>query len=359
MTSMITRTFETTRRRAVRRKLRRVIATLHHRVRSPARIFAFLCLSLILLCLAGLAAIQASGVRTWPIELVHHFVAHAGFAAAGVAVAAAALRFSLLLLPASVLAAWFTVIWASGPLPAAGAAGDQASAGTGGQVPLTLITSNVYVNNDQTDALVAWLASQPADVVILQEVAPHLIERIHRRDDGYAHRVVGEDIYVYDGGETTEAIAVLSRLPIIESRRLNAQTLGWQAMLLRLDAGDGGKPWIVAIHPPSPIFKRGLPVRDRILRDLAGVIPTLGGPVIVAGDFNATPYTPVFRDFVSAAGVATYRSLPATFPDVLGMAGLPIDHVMVRDARLAKLQGLPSIGSDHRMLSATVLLPAE
>jgi endonuclease/exonuclease/phosphatase (EEP) superfamily protein YafD len=128
-------------------------------------------------------------------------------------------------------------------------------------------------------------------------------------------------------------------------------------MLVRIDVGGGIRPWIVAVHPPSPVFAANLPTRDRILADLATTITTLDGPVIVAGDFNATPYTPAFRDFVHAAGVATFRRLPATFPNRLGDAGLPIDHVMVRDAGLARLQALPSIGSDHRALAATILLP--
>ena len=335
-------------------------AAVGERAPSPTRAVAGLLLALALAIPAATAIIHLSGARTWPFELAHHFVAHAGIGAAAVAAVAALLRLPRVLLSASLLAVWFAVVWASAPLPPLAVAGSPAHAAVpaSAESPLTLITHNVYVNNDRIDAMVAWLASRPADVVVLQELAPEPIQRLNRGDDGYPFRVVAEDVYVYDDGETTEAIAVLSRWPIVESRRLNAETRSWQAMLVRIDTGDGFRPWIVAVHPPSPVFAENLPVRDRILRELATAIATLDGPVIVAGDFNATPYTPAFRTFVEAAGVTTFRRFSATFPDRLGGAGLPIDHVMVRDARLSRLQALPSIGSDHRALAATILLPS-
>lgn len=359
MTSTIIRTFEATRRRAVRRKLRRMAAAVRARMRLPMRALVCLALSAALAVPAAVAIVHLSGARAWPFELLHHFIAPAGIGAAAVCCIATMLRIRALVLPALLLAVWFAVVWASAPLPAATVAGSPARAAVplAAGSALTLITNNVYVNNDRIDALVSWLASRPADVVVLQEVAPELIKRLKRGDGSYPFRVVGEDVYVYEGGETTEAIAVLSRWPIIGSRPLNAATHSWQAMLVRIDVGGGVRPWIVGVHPPSPVLPGNLPTRDRILADLATIITTLDGPVIVAGDFNSTPYTPAFREFVHAAGVATFGRLPATFPNRLGAAGLPIDHVMVRDARLAELQALPSIGSDHRALAATILLP--
>jgi endonuclease/exonuclease/phosphatase (EEP) superfamily protein YafD len=305
----------------------------------------------------AVAIVHALGLRAWPYELGHHFVAHAGLAAAGIALAAAFSRRRELLVVATPLALWFGIVWATAPLPADRAT-TRAAQGAAEQ-PLTLITNNVYVNNRRLDAVVTWLTTGPADIVVLQEVAPELIQRLEREDDRYPYRAVGTDPYVHDEGVTSEATAVLSRWPIIESRRLNGRTPGWQALLVRIEVANGQKPWIVAVHPPSPVFRENVPVRDRILQELAEVIPTLDGPVIVAGDFNTTPYAPVFKPFVTSAELATFSRFPATFPDSYGAAGLPIDHVMVRGAELLKLQALPSMGSDHRALAATILLPQD
>jgi endonuclease/exonuclease/phosphatase (EEP) superfamily protein YafD len=41
----------------------------------------------------------------------------------------------------------------------------------------------------------------------------------------------------------------------------------------------------------------------------------------------------------------------------MGPLGIPIDHVLGSGIRLADLQALPSIGSDHRPLKALLFLP--
>ena len=345
------------RRRARRLIPKGIVARSRGRLLYGLRVLVSFGLVVGLSGLVALAVVQTLGLRAWPYELAHHFVAHAMVGAVLIALGAALLRRRGLLAVAICLTVGFGMVYVMAPQPAgvtttrsAQAAADQ---------PLTLITNNVYVNNSELDALIAWLASRPADIVVLQEVAPELIRRLEREEDGYPHRVVATDPYVYDQGVTREAIAVLSRWPIIESRHLNERTLGWQAVLVRIQAGSGQTPWIVAVHPPSPVFAENLPVRDRILEELAEVVRRLDGPVIIAGDFNTTPYAPVFREFVGSAGVATFGRFPSTFPSALGAVGLPIDHVMVRDAQLTQLQALTPTGSDHRPLAATIRLAPE
>ena len=352
------RAIEPGRRRRVRRLIPWGIVA---RARGPLlhglRVLVSFGLIVGLLGLVAVAVVQVLGLRAWPYELAHHFVAHAMIGAALIALGAALLRRKGLLAVALSLTLGFGMVYATAPQPAGMT--NARSAQAAADPPLTLITNNVYVNNGELDGLIAWLATRPADVVVLQEVAPELISRLEHAEDGYPHRVVATDPYVYDQGVTREAIAVLSRWPIIESRRLNERTFGWQAVLARIQAGSGQTPWIIAVHPPSPVFAENLPVRDRILEELAEVVRTLDGPVIIAGDFNTTPYAPVFKEFVGSAEVATFGRFPSTFPSALGAVGLPIDHVMVRDAQLLQLQALTPTGSDHRPLAATIRLATE
>lgn len=349
---------------------------------------AGVCLALALAFPVTVALAHLSGVRRWPFELLHHFVAQAGMVAAAVAVAALLARTPRLLLPAAALALFFAVIWVTAPLPAPTIAIASASPAQGAPAPattaaattarpLSLITNNVFIYNRRLDGLIQWLRTRPADVVVLQEVAPELIQRLRRAEDGYPYRMVAEDAYAgYDyfrmmglGGErsgpepdngwrSSEATVVLSLWPILERRMPDPQTRAWQMSQVRLDMGDGLQPWIIVVHPPSPVVAGNLPVRDRIFRELAATVSQLDGPVIVAGDFNATPYTPAFRSFAELAGLGSFQRFPATYPNRLRDLGLPIDHVLVRDARLVDLQAIPPVGSDHRALSAQILLPA-
>lgn len=334
------------------------------------------------------AFVHLAGIRRWPFELLHHFIAQAGLITVAVAVTALLVRSPRVALPAAALSLYFAVTWLTAPLPAPsmniasaspaqGAPTREAGAVATTARPLSLITNNVFVYNGRLDQLFAWLRTRPADVVVLQEVAPKLMQRLRQAEDNYPYRLVAEDSYEdYDdfqmmgfGGKRTapqakngwrasEATAVLSVWPIIERRMPDPQTRAWQMSQVRLDMGEGLQPWIIVMHPPSPVVPGNLPVRDRIFHELATTVPQLEGPVIVAGDFNATPYTPAFRNFVEAAGLGSFGSFPATYPNRLRDLGLPIDHVLVRDARLVDLRALPSIGSDHRPLSATLLLPA-
>ncbi len=81
-------------------------------------------------------------------------------------------------------------------------------------------------------------------------------------------------------------------------------------------------------------------------------------PLIVAGDFNLTPWSPRFPAVLSASGLKladTGSIWPHTWPAPSGwfygglvVRGFPIDHILVSRhfALLAARRG-PDIGSDH------------
>jgi endonuclease/exonuclease/phosphatase (EEP) superfamily protein YafD len=324
-------------------------------------------LALVVLTAAGI--LHFSGARTWPLELVHHFVPQYGLVAVGVAAASLLLQRRRQSAAAMLLAGCFGLVhWtASMPHPAhieaaAAAPGETRAveAAAESATRITLITNNIYVLNNRREDLMKWLASRPAEVIALQEVDGRMTDRLRAGEDGYPHRLVAEDTLVTrDGWSARESIVILSRYPILEHRLLQPWAKAWQVVLARLDVADGLRPWIVAIHAPTPIYKDSLPTRDLIFEKLDEVIAGLDGPVIVVGDFNASPYTPVYRGFTEVAGLATFRHFPASYPARLGGFGVPIDHVLARGARVAELHALPPIGSDHRPLAATLILRAE
>ncbi len=323
---------------------------LHPAVASAAAAIAVPVLAL----LAAAGLLHAAGVTRWPLELVHHFVPHLAV------LATAATAFCLftghrrMAVLAMLLAGFFAFEWGLAPLAPA----RTSLASTPGETePLTLVTHNVHVLNPDQDGLIRWLASRPADVVALQEVNPRLIERLRRGEDGYPWRMIAEDEYISHGWHSSEAIVLLSRFPIIEEHRFKPWAEGWQVAFARLRLPDGVRPWIVAVHVPSPLHAGNLPMRDRILERLAPAVAALEAPVIVLGDFNATRFTPAFRRFVADADLQTVEFDPATYPARAGPFGLGIDHVLVRGADLTGVHAMPRHGSDHRPLAARVLLP--
>jgi endonuclease/exonuclease/phosphatase (EEP) superfamily protein YafD len=152
---------------------------------------------------------------------------------------------------------------------------------------------------------------------------------------------------------------LLSTLPIDSAiiYRLNEEA--WPALIAALDVPGTGSIRLVLVHATDPIQASGLQLRDEFLAAIAPIIAGLDGPVIVAGDFNATPFTPAFRRFLVDARVLPPRALPGSYPANFGALGLPIDHILLRDADLSAVRALPATGSDHRPILAHIVLPAE
>ncbi len=108
---------------------------------------------------------------------------------------------------------------------------------------------------------------------------------------------------------------------------------------------------LVVVHTSNPVRRSGLRSRDQLMADLAAELRGYDGPLIVAGDFNATPYTPAFAQFLHDAGLTTVRAYPGTYPQIAGDFGLAIDHVLVRGIRIVDIEALDAFGSDHRPLA--------
>lgn len=326
------------------------------------------------LCLGALAglflALMASTfeVRGWPFELLSHFVLQYVLAAFFLCLFFVAIGRRA----AAAVALIFVLAFAADYQQAPHALGDiapipvglaKASVTSDSGLPshrISLITYNVYRSNGRPEDVAAWLATQPADVVALEELPEGMASRLQALRNVYRHQFTVEpgarlNSEVYAGHES---LAILSTHPITARGVVRPSGQGKISLLAQISVPGAEDPWIVVVHPPNPAGPARLPARDSYLFDLAGLIADLEGPVIVAGDFNVTPYAPMFPRFLSVSRTSTSHDFPATWPSRLGPLGIPIDHVLVREARIIGLQALPAMGSDHRALKAEILLPA-
>ena len=105
------------------------------------------------------------------------------------------------------------------------------------------------------------------------------------------------------------------------------------------------------MHLSAPASPRRAAARNQELRELAARSAAVDGPLVVAGDFNITPYSPYFVDWLAASGLTDSRrgrTLSVSWPTTLPWLGIPIDHVAVNDGftivshrRLAELRVRP------------------
>lgn len=201
-----------------------------------------------------------------------------------------------------------------------------------------VISANVHLRTMSPERLIAWTRESPADVLVLIEVSPAYARALAGWPD-YPHRVV-------EPGDDPFGIAVLSRHPFA-SQAILRDARGIASIDVDLDTPNGCVA-LRAMHPMPPISPEDKVTRDRFLAASVDALAARGRPALVAGDFNATPWSSGFVR-VMAAGWQRATGLAPTWPTRgQGVVGIAIDHIVASPhwRRVDSARG-PDLGSDH------------
>ena len=307
---------------------------------------------IVMLAAAGLVLATASALAArawWAFDLFSHFRPQYVVAALILLVAALALRNW----PAATLLAAVALVhgWAIKDLWLGG----TASAAQGG-APLRLVSANVLSANPTPEAVLQLVGAADPDLVVL-------VDAKRRR----WHPVLAELGALYPhraplGWHEGAPVILLSRHPIVAEEVVRPPRGRRPYLMAELAVGGEEPLVVVAVHPssPSPTEPGDTRRRNRELDHLAEVVSDTARPVIVAGDFNTTPWSPHFRDLIAAGGLrnaAAGHGYVATWPTWFWPALIPIDHVLLKGPLAATtLRRGPSIGSDHYPLIADLRL---
>jgi endonuclease/exonuclease/phosphatase (EEP) superfamily protein YafD len=216
---------------------------------------------------------------------------------------------------------------------------------------LRLLVYNIYHLNSDLDAIVDEVRRHDPDMIFLMEYSHDVQQQIEPAFADYPYRLIQPSRF-------TMGLALFSRIPFdsAEARRAEETRIPVYQVQLRVDGRPftlvGGHPW-----PPRPQW--GQLHRDQMLA-ITQVAEASSGPLIVAGDFNAAPWSYTMRQLAERAGVRQVRrplDMTKTW-HLLPLVGLPIDHVLVSDEWqvLAYQYGAPG-GSDHIPLIVDLRLP--
>ena len=135
---------------------------------------------------------------------------------------------------------------------------------------------------------------------------------------------------------------------------------------LRVDL-DKEPVTILATHPLAPFRPRSWRLRCEQLDVIADARETFGERLIVAGDFNASPFSPWMRRFMARMRTERVRTDETrlryagrgytTWPASRPVMRIPLDHILVTDNLVVTdFRVGPSIGSDHLPVQATIAL---
>jgi endonuclease/exonuclease/phosphatase (EEP) superfamily protein YafD len=293
---------------------------------------------LLLLCvtLVGVANILPLGARlSWMIDITTHFRLQY-LVATAVVLAWSALRRKW---GAVALLAVAGAVSATPVLPYLPLARGAEPAATA--APLKVLTVNVSFRPFSPRRLLDIIGDANPDVVVIQELTPHAARVLADLDTTYAHHLKFEADGPYGLGlwsrfeiESGTTFA-LGRLPALQARV----------------RGPMATFTVIGAHLSAPTSAPRAAARNQQLERLAAHAAAVAGPLLVVGDFNITPYSPHFAEWLVASGLTDTRrgrTLSVSWPATLPWLGVPIDHVAVStDFEVLSHRALPNFESDH------------
>jgi len=276
----------------------------------------------------------------WPFELFSHFRVQYMALALVLAVLLAWRRAAVPAVLALLIGGWHALPWLAAPL---GAVASQACAGPA----FTVATVNVQFSNEGRDAFRAWLAAQPADFLVIQEVTEAWAAEFEAQT-AYPHRHVlsREDPY---------GLALLSRWPMESVTLVDLAGDGLPSLAGIVDTG-GQRIRFLGLHTHWPLTPALAAARDEALRGAAALASAADLPVVLLGDLNVTPDSPAFSRLLDEAGlrdVMRGRGWRPTWLAEFWPLALRIDHVLVSSGLCVEHAEVgPALGSDHRPVVA-------
>ena len=288
----------------------------------------------------------------WGLDLMSHFRWYYLLAAAG-GLAIAVVRRAGPIAHAAFAAVCALNAWTMLPywLPAVQPAAPAATAAT---APVSVISLNVLRFNTDTTPAIAYLRRRAADVVAVLEVSPEWGRAIESLTDIYPHRLIAPR-------PDSFGLAVLSRWPLGNPLVVDLGGTGYPGIVSDIERPEGMFR-VMAIHPYPP---GGHARSERLVRYLEAAATAAADapvPCIVAGDFNATPWSAGFRAFAAGSGLrdtALGRGVQSTWNARSPFLRIPIDHIFAPPkATVVRRTIGPDVGSDHFPVEAELLLPA-
>lgn len=206
---------------------------------------------------------------------------------------------------------------------------------------LKLVQFNNKAERTRTKEAADWIVAEKADVVVLEEASPFLVQAL--RDRGY-HAACGRCSVAI----LSRAIPVATDVPQVDIRT------GARAPTARATfaPSDGGYS-VVGVHYVWPTYGD---MQQRQGRRLARVLAELPSErLILAGDFNSTPWSHARRAEDKLFGLERRTKALFSWPTGEGMPPwwritpfLPIDHVYAgKDWKTVSVKRGPKLGSDH------------
>lgn len=210
--------------------------------------------------------------------------------------------------------------------------------------PVSIVSMNVlYFNSDYGRAPELAL-DQNSDVVTVFETTPEWLANLNVLDRRYPYRYSPP-------GLKTSGISLHAKAPF----RAQIYKIGSRKAPLVKAEFDG---YVVLAAHPYP------PATPRLTEDLRLYVETVerlakqqSKPVILAGDLNATLWSPSVAPLMRSRWQWPQGSgLTYTWPSFAPPLAIQIDHILTQGAQAGRFRVLTPVGSDHMPVRADLIL---
>jgi hypothetical protein len=200
-----------------------------------------------------------------------------------------------------------------------------------------VMSYNILVNNIEIDRIADSISSVDPNLVLIIEVDPLMKQNIEER--------IGTKFPYSSGSDATNLVTHLK----YRDRRIK----------------------IIGTHPLVPV-KANLFVRRNLhLNSIATHLERESQPTILMGDFNLTPWSPYYRQFIDRTKLHNTRlgfgilptwirpSTTVNLPQLLlPILSIPIDHIFVsKDFQVARTYTGDNGNSDHAPIISELVIP--
>lgn len=212
---------------------------------------------------------------------------------------------------------------------------------------LRVMSFNSWLMNRDTEAIRAQIELQDPDVVFIAEVNRLTLAMARSLNEQYPYQypsVVSPGFRLW----------IMSRYPL---REVVARGPWLGPVFLRASLGpQWGNLTIVGTHTIRP---PAVNAQWKQINALAEYVREIPEPRLLMGDFNATPYSRMTRQFAAVTGLTLRSQLPTWPSNSWRLPQIAIDH-MFADESLLFPQGVQvghASGSDHLPIMARILVP--
>ncbi len=222
----------------------------------------------------------------------------------------------------------------------------------------TIVQYNKLRRNPNYSGIGKWLRRnvEKYDVVMLQEIGVDDIQKLQNLKDAYKYH------FPQNLDQRFNDTYVLSNHPFnVTPVFIGGSGSNKYASRIEIKKSNFAEPVVIyTMHTITPMNGRMQKQRNSEIKNLSKFVSEeKNANVIASGDWNITPYSPYFQDFLKTTHLRyqNYGLLPQTTWPSFGIAPfmkIPIDQVLFNDnLNLISINKGPALLSDHHSLIAS------